>query len=111
VGGGWALPLSLRWVAKARARFGPEASLVGTNGARDGLDVARFLLSGASAVEMTTAALTDGPNALAAAITQLTDYLERQGRSASAIVGEAADHVMTYSEAARARADERGDTE
>jgi dihydroorotate dehydrogenase (NAD+) catalytic subunit len=111
VGGGWALPLSLRWVAKARARFGPEASLVGTNGARDGLDVARFLLSGASAVEMTTAALTDGPNALAATITQLTDYLERQGRSASAIVGEAADHVMTYSEAARTRTEGRGDTE
>jgi dihydroorotate dehydrogenase len=111
VGGAWALPLTLRWIAKARGRFGPEASLVGTNGARDGLDVARFLLSGASAVEMTTAMLTDGTKALATAITQLADYLERQGRSASAIVGEAADQVMTYSEAARTRAAERGDTE
>lgn len=109
VGGGWALPLSLRWVAKARARFGPDASLVGTNGARDGLDVARFLLSGASAVQMTTAVLTDGPRALASAVGQLADYLERQGRSAAAIVGEAADQVMTYSDAKTARANGRGD--
>ncbi len=109
VGGGWALPLSLRWIAKARARFGPDASLVGTNGARDGLDVARFLLSGASAVEMTTVVMTDGPHALTAAISQLDDYLERQGRTAAAITGEAADRVLSYAEAARTRTDERGD--
>jgi dihydroorotate dehydrogenase len=110
VGGGWALPLSLRWIAKARGRFGPDASLVGTNGARDGLDVARFLLSGASAVEMTTVVMTDGPRALATAISQLNDYLERQGRSATAILGEAADRVLSYAEAARTGADARGDT-
>jgi dihydroorotate dehydrogenase (NAD+) catalytic subunit len=108
VGGGWALPLSLRWVAKARARFGPDVSLVGTNGARDGLDVARFLLSGASAVEMTTVVMTDGPRALASAVEQLAEYLERQGRGASEIVGEAADQVMTYSDAEQARANGRG---
>jgi dihydroorotate dehydrogenase (NAD+) catalytic subunit len=111
VGGGWSLPISLRWVAKARARFGPDASLVGTNGARDGLDVARFLLSGASAVEMTTAVLTDGPQVLASVVAQLADYLERQGRSASAIIGEAADQVMTYEDAGTARQNGRGDTQ
>jgi dihydroorotate dehydrogenase (NAD+) catalytic subunit len=101
VGGGWALPLTLRWIAKARARFGAAGSLLGTNGARDGLDVARFLLSGASAVEMTTAVLTDGPAALTRTIAQLEDYLRQQGRSAAAIVGEAADGVASYAKAGR----------
>jgi dihydroorotate dehydrogenase len=108
IGGAWALPLALRWVAKARARFGPGTSLVGTGGARNGLDVARFLLAGASAVEMTTAVLTDGPAALAGAVNELERYLEHQGCAAADIVGEAADHVATYEDAMLAEADRGG---
>jgi dihydroorotate dehydrogenase (NAD+) catalytic subunit len=98
IGGAWSLPLSLRWIAKARAAFGPDAPIIGTNGARDGLDVARFLLAGASAVELTSAVMTDGPEALTRAIDQLDAYLHEQGTSAVAIIGEAADHVRTYAE-------------
>ena len=65
--------------------------------------VARFLLAGASAVEMTSAVLTDGPAALARAVEELASYLDRQGRGASDIVGEAADHTATYA----ARTEER----
>jgi dihydroorotate dehydrogenase len=110
IGGAWALPLALRWVAKARARFGPAISLVGTGGARDGLDVARFLLAGASAVEMTTTVLTDGPAVLTGAVKDLGRYLQHQGRAAAAIVGEASDQVATYEEAIRAEAERAGDT-
>ncbi len=96
VGGAWALPIVLRWIAKARSRFGPGLSLIGTNGARDGFDVARFLLAGASAVQMTTAVITDGPAALTRAVGELQLYLDEQGVDAAGIVGEAADHVAAY---------------
>jgi dihydroorotate dehydrogenase (NAD+) catalytic subunit len=101
IGGAWALPVSLHRIAKARARFGPDACLIGTNGARGGLDVARFLLAGASAVQMTTAVVTDGPAALTRTLEELSDYLAAQGVSASQIVGEATDHVRTYQDVSR----------
>jgi dihydroorotate dehydrogenase (NAD+) catalytic subunit len=96
IGGSWALPVTLREVAKAHLAH-PDASIVGTNGARDGYDVARFLLSGASAVAMTSAVITDGPQALARAIEQLEDYCDVPARD---LVGEAARHVQTYEEVA-----------
>jgi dihydroorotate dehydrogenase (NAD+) catalytic subunit len=98
VGGAWALPLTLRWVAKARLALGRRVPLIGTNGARDGRDVARFLLAGASAVEMTSAVIVDGFEALSRAIDGLRAYLDEQRRSASDIIGEATDHVETYEE-------------
>ena len=103
IGGGWALPLSLRWIAKARARLGSDVALVGTNGARSGEDVVRFLLAGASAVEMTTSVILEGPGAITRALEHLAAYCERQGVAARDLVGEAADHAMTYEEAGRAR--------
>jgi dihydroorotate dehydrogenase len=101
IGGGWSLPLSLRWVAKARARLGPGVPIVGTNGARSGDDVVRFLLAGATAVEMTTSVILEGPEAIARAVADLAGYCERHGVDARDLVGEAADHVMTYEQAAR----------
>src|SRR5207245_2760794 len=58
----------------------------------------RCLLAGASAVEMTSAVIVDGFEALSRAIDGLRMYLDEQGRSASAIIGEATDHVETYEE-------------
>ena len=98
IGGAWSLPLTLRHIAKARLRLGPDVCLVGTGGARDGLDVVRFLLAGASAVQLTTAVLTDGPAALTNALAEVEDYLARHGVSASELIGEATDHVKTYEE-------------
>ena len=99
VGGAWALPLTLYRVAKAHLAH-PEASIVATNGARDGLDVARLLLAGASAVALGTAVLTDGPAALTRAIEVLSGYCEQQGASVRDLIGEAARHVQTYEEVA-----------
>jgi len=99
IGGAWALPLTLREVAKAHLAH-PDASIVGTNGARDGYDVARFLLAGASAVAMTSAVITDGPEALARSSAQLEEYCREQGVDARELVGEAARHVQTYEEVA-----------
>jgi dihydroorotate dehydrogenase (NAD+) catalytic subunit len=99
VGGAWTLPLTLYGVAKAHAAH-PKASIVATNGARDGLDVARLLLAGASAVALASTVLTDGPSALARAIDELAGYCEQQGADVRDLIGEAAHHVQTYEEVA-----------
>jgi dihydroorotate dehydrogenase len=99
VGGAWALPLTLYRVAKTHAAH-PGASIVATNGARDGFDVARLLLAGASAVALATAVLTDGPEALARVVAELTGYCEQQGAAVRDLIGEAARHVQTYEEVA-----------
>jgi dihydroorotate dehydrogenase len=99
VGGAWALPQTLYRVATAHVAH-PEASIVATNGARDGLDVARLLLAGASAVAFGTAVLTDGPAALTRAIEVLAGYCEEQGANVRDLIGEAARHVQTYEEVA-----------
>lgn len=99
IGGSWAVPITCRHLAKARhAR--PGACLIGTNGARSGRDVAQMLLAGASAVQLTSAVMTDGPPALRRAADELSEYLDAQGVSARDIVGEAADAVQTYEESA-----------
>jgi dihydroorotate dehydrogenase (NAD+) catalytic subunit len=98
--GPWALPLSLRWIAKARLTLGPDVPIAGTNGARDGIDVARFLLAGASAVQVATSVITEGFGAIARMVDELTEYLEHQGVSAADLVGEAADKSISYEEAA-----------
>jgi dihydroorotate dehydrogenase (NAD+) catalytic subunit len=99
VGGAWALPLTLYRVAKAHTEH-PEASIIATNGARDGFDVVRLLLAGASAVALASAVLTDGPGALSRAVETLAGYCEEQGRDVRDLIGEAARHVQTYEEVA-----------
>jgi dihydroorotate dehydrogenase len=100
-GGSWELPLTLRWIAKTRLRFGSELPIVGTGGARCGTDVVRFLLAGASAIQLTTAVYTGGFVVLEQALADLADYLRERRISASDLVGVAADAVLTYAEASR----------
>ena len=100
IGGAWALPLTLNHLAKTRLRHGAEVSLVATNGVRDGRDVARCLLAGASAAQLTSAVMTDGATVLAGALEGLEEYLARHVANARDLVGEAADHVKTYEEVA-----------
>lgn len=96
VGGGWALPLTARWISLARRRLGTTFPLIATNGARNGLDVARFLLAGAAATEMTSAVLTRGYAALSDAVAELDAYLGTRGQRVEQILGLAADCVETY---------------
>jgi dihydroorotate dehydrogenase len=96
--GPWALPLTLRWIAKARTVL--DAPLVATNGVRSGGDVARCLLAGASAVQVASSVIAEGPAALTRMVAELERYLEEQQRDAGQIVGEAADAVLGYEEAA-----------
>lgn len=95
-GGGWALPLTCRWLALSRAKVGADRTLLATNGARNGLDVARFLLAGATAVQMTSAILTGGFDVIASTIDELDGYLTERDERASDIVGRAADRLGGY---------------
>jgi dihydroorotate dehydrogenase (NAD+) catalytic subunit len=99
IGGAWSLPITCRHLAKTR-RVRPEASLIGTNGARNGRDVAQMLLAGASAAQLTSVVMTDGPAALRRATDELSEYLAAQGATARELIGESADAVQTYEEAA-----------
>ena len=99
VGGAWALPLTLYRVAKTHAAH-PEASIVATNGARDGLDVARLLLAGAAAVALASAVVTNGPAVLGRAVEELAGYCGEQGANVRDLIGEATRHIQTYEEVA-----------
>ncbi len=97
-GGPWALPITCRWLADARKHLGSGYPLIGTNGARTGLDVVRFLLAGASAVQLTSAPFTAGFRVLAEAVLEVERYLESKGTDALSIVGAAADRLSSYAE-------------
>jgi dihydroorotate dehydrogenase len=96
IGGPWSLALTCRWLAEARRRVGPDYPLLGTNGARSGLDVARFLLAGARAVEMTSAVMAGGFDVATRAVAEFEAYLARTGGSAEDLVGLAADRRLAY---------------
>jgi len=97
IGGHWALPASLYWASKAWRNVSREVPIIGTNGARSANDVLRFLLSGARAVELASAAITNGPEILSAIIGDLHSYCERKQIARIAeLVGKAADAALTY---------------
>jgi dihydroorotate dehydrogenase (NAD+) catalytic subunit len=96
IGGGWSLPLTARWVALARKQLGPDYPLIATNGARNGLDVARFLLAGAAATEMASVVFTSGYRVLTEAVAELDAYLAKRGKTARELLGAAADRAETY---------------
>ncbi|MGW3472363.1 dihydroorotate dehydrogenase [Saccharopolyspora sp. NPDC000995] len=99
IGGPWMLPISLYWVSKCRQTLGDRFPLVGTNGARDGLDVARFLLSGAHAVELASILLTNGPDALRTTIDELASYLDHSGiDSLNQVIGASVRRAKTYAD-------------
>jgi dihydroorotate dehydrogenase (NAD+) catalytic subunit len=97
-GGPWALPLTCRWLAQCRKTLGPDFPLIGTNGARSGLDVARFLLAGASAVQASSAIFTGGFAAITRMLNEFSDYLERKRLSATDLIGRAADQLGSYAQ-------------
>ena len=95
-GGGWALPMTCYWLSKSRARLGPGVRLVGMNGARGGEDVLRMMLAGAHAVEISSAAFTNGFDVLREAVETVAAYLADRDDTAAAIVGRAADRVLPF---------------
>ncbi|MGB8130507.1 MAG: tRNA-dihydrouridine synthase [Candidatus Angelobacter sp.] len=97
IGGHWALPASLYWVSKIWRNVSREVPIIGTNGARSAADVLRFLLSGARAVELASAAITNGPKIFSETISELHSHCERkQIARVAELIGKAADAALTY---------------
>ena len=97
-GGRWALPITCRWLSETRKLLGNEYPLIGTNGVRSGEDVVRMILSGATAVEMTSAIFMDGFDVIPKTLHQLSSYLDRKNASIKDIIGITADRVKSYGE-------------
>lgn len=97
IGGHWGLPSSLYWVSKAWRNVSREVPIIGTNGARSADDILRFLLSGARAVELASAAIINGPGIFSEILAELDSYCERkQIARVAELVGKAADAALTY---------------
>lgn len=98
VGGFWNLPLTCHWLALSRARLGPDVPLIATNGVQGGEDVARALLAGAWAAQITSAVMMRGTAVLADAVAGLDAYLARKGLTADGLIGHAADRRKTFAD-------------
>jgi dihydroorotate dehydrogenase (NAD+) catalytic subunit len=96
VGGFWNLPLTCQWLALSRAKLGAEKPLIGTNGAQTGLDIARMMLAGASAVQMSSPVMIRGTQTLSGALAEFESYLKRKQLSAADLVGAAADKRKSF---------------
>ncbi|RDV04717.1 tRNA-dihydrouridine synthase [Undibacter mobilis] len=98
VGGYWNLPLTCHWLSVSRQQLGAGKPLIGTNGARNGLDVARMMLAGASAVEMSSEVMLRGTAVLSNAVDEFRAYLQRKNVAAAALIGMAADQRKTFAD-------------
>ena len=98
VGGFWNLPLTCHWLALTRGRVGKDKPLVATNGAQSGLDIARMMLAGASAVEMSSPVMHRGFDLLTSALAELESYLTRKGLTAADLVGRSADSRRMFTQ-------------
>jgi dihydroorotate dehydrogenase (NAD+) catalytic subunit len=97
-GGAWALPLTCRWLAQCRKQLGADFPLIATNGARSGLDLARFMLAGASATQVSSAVLTGGFGTVTRMNDELSGYLSRKDLAARDLIGRAADQLASYAD-------------
>jgi len=98
IGGFWNLPLTCHWLALTRAELGGERPLIGINGAQSGLDIARMMLAGASAVAMASPVMLRGYGVLAEALAELEAFLKRKNVTAVELIGRAADRRKTFAD-------------
>ena len=98
IGGFWNLPITCQWLAMTRKALGPDRRLIGINGAQTGLDVARMMLAGATAVEIASPVMVHGFDLLTRAVAEFQAFLDARDRDAAALVGVAADRHKLFAE-------------
>jgi dihydroorotate dehydrogenase (NAD+) catalytic subunit len=98
IGGFWNLPITCHWLATTRAALGPQRPLIGINGAQSGLDIARMMLAGASAVAMASPVMLRGFELIEDSLREFSDYLLEQKLSAADLIGRAADQRKTFAD-------------
>jgi dihydroorotate dehydrogenase (NAD+) catalytic subunit len=98
VGGFWNLPLTCHWLATTRAALGSSKPLIGTNGAQSGLDIARMMLAGASAVAISSPVMLRGFDVLSDALHEFAHFVTKKGVDASDLIGIAADRRKSFAD-------------
>src|SRR5258708_3610338 len=98
IGGYWNLPITCHWLATTRAALGPDKPLIGINGAQSGLDIARMMLAGASAVAMASPVMLRGFELLEKSLRDFTSYLAKKNLRASDLIGRAADQRKSFAD-------------
>ena len=98
IGGYWNLPMTCYWLALSRSKLGGDKPLIGINGAQTGLDVARMMLAGASAVQIASAVQLRGYDVLSNAVAEFENYLARKNVSAMELIGRAADARKSFAD-------------
>ena len=98
VGGFWNLPLTCHWLALTRSQIGAEHPLIGINGAQSGLDIARMMLAGATAVAIASPVMLRGFDLLSDALAQFEEFLARKNVTAAELIGCAADRRKTFAQ-------------
>lgn len=96
VGGFWNLPMTCHWLALTRAKVGAERSLIGTNGVQSGLDIARILLAGGSAAQISSPVMVRGFDLLKESLRDFAAYLDRKDLGARDLIGRAADAKKSF---------------
>jgi dihydroorotate dehydrogenase (NAD+) catalytic subunit len=98
IGGFWNLPITCHWLAVSRAALGSDKPLIGINGAQSGLDIARMMLAGASAVAMASPVMLRGFELLETSLREFSDYLAKKNLRAADLIGRAADQRKTFAD-------------
>jgi dihydroorotate dehydrogenase (NAD+) catalytic subunit len=98
IGGFWNLPLTCYWLALTRARLGKDRPLIGINGAKDGRDIARMMLAGASAVGLASAVMLRGFAVISESLDVFDGFLATKGLNAADLIGRAADSRKTFAD-------------
>src|SRR4051812_19650364 len=98
IGGYWNFPMTCYWLSVLRARLGRDKPLIGINGAQTGLDVARMMLAGATAVEIASSVQLRGYSVLSSAVAEFERYLVDKGMSAMDLIGCAADARKSFAD-------------
>lgn len=96
VGGPWVKPLTLRWISKVHVAM-DTLPISGSNGPYDWKDVAEFMMSGATTVQLCSVLMLKGIDYLKKVIAGLDEFLDRKGyKSVNDIIGIAAKAALTY---------------
>lgn len=98
VGGFWNLPLTCHWLSLTRRELGSRWPLIGINGVQSGLDIARMILAGASAVAIASPVMLRGYHVPNDAIRDFAAYLVSKNVTAIDLIGRAADRRKSFSE-------------
>jgi dihydroorotate dehydrogenase (NAD+) catalytic subunit len=98
IGGFWNLPLTCHWLALTRAKLGKDRPLIGINGAKDGLDIARMMLAGASAVGLASAVMLRGFEVISQSLAELDAFLASKSLTALDLIGRAADSRKSFAD-------------